>query len=448
MTPQTTAGTKMKRVLTVVLALAIGIAIVATFISRKQPPERVEAVESARSVRVMEAALVPFIMQASGFGSATPDKTWSAVSNVKGHVIDRHETLESGAVVLKGELLLEIDPGFYELALAEANAEIASVDAEVAQLAQEAINTEALLELERQRLELAEADLERTRGLVASNTLAQTQLDTQLRTTLQQRQAVQALINQQNIIPIQLERLGTQQERAISKRAQVQSDLEDTKIYAPFDLRINEVSAEMHQYINPGQILLTGDGTKAVEVILNVAMPGLRRLVAELPTENGAPDIGALSAYVQLVNQNQAWDAQVVRIANGIDPATRSVRVVLSIPQPQGPLHPINNPPLPKGLYVEGILSTAATQQQMVIPQQAIHEGWVYLVNADNRLRRTEIEVAFQQNGLAIISAGLEPGDIVILDDIVPAISGSLLDPQRDLATETALISMATGEAK
>ncbi len=432
----------------IVLALVIGVATVATFVSKKQPPERVEAVETARGVRVIEIASVPFRVEASGFGSAIPDKTWSAVSNVKGHVIYRHNDLESGALLPMGSLLLEIDPGFYELALAEANAEIASVDAEVAQLNQEAINTESLLELERQRLVLAEADLERTRGLVASNTLAQARLDTQLRSTLQQRQAVQALVNQQNIIPIQLDRLDAQKERALSKRAQVEADLSDTKIFAPFDMRVSEVNIEMYQYINPGQILFAGDGVEAAEVVLNVPMPSLRRLMEELPPSTEGLNISAFSAHVQLVDDNQTWDAEVVRIANGIDPTTRTVRVVLSIPQPEGQPDPSNNPLLPKGLYVEGILSIPSAEPQLAIPQSAIHEGWVYLVDADSRLTRVEIEVAYQQDGLAIVTSGLEPGDVLILDDIVPAITGTLLEPLRDTDTEEAIKSTGAGELK
>lgn len=76
----------------------IGVAIVANFVSNKQPPERIPYVETPRAVRVIETAKLPLTVKASGFGSAMPDQTWSAVSNVKGHVIYCHEDLESGAL--------------------------------------------------------------------------------------------------------------------------------------------------------------------------------------------------------------------------------------------------------------------------------------------------------------------------------------------------------------
>ena len=59
---------------------------------------------------------------------------------------------------------------------------------------------------------------------------------------------------------------------------------------------------------------------------------------------------------MQFVDGSQVWDAEVIRIANGIDPATRTVRVVLGIDQPATIEDAFENPPLPKGMYVQGVL--------------------------------------------------------------------------------------------
>ncbi len=174
----------METICYLLLSLIVGIAIVATFVSNKKPPQRFVAEEVARSVNVIEANHLPFNVKASGFGSANPSTTWTAVSNVKGHVIYRHEDLESGSILPKGTLLLETDPGFYELALAEADVDIAGIDAEMAQSKQEQANVTALLELEQQRLDLAEIELERSRVLVSSGAISQTVFDTLLRSTL------------------------------------------------------------------------------------------------------------------------------------------------------------------------------------------------------------------------------------------------------------------------
>lgn len=115
MATKTPVKTKLKRILIIALSLVIGVAIVVNSVSKKQPPERIPYVETQRAVRVIEVAKLPLTVEASGFGSATPGQTWSAVSNVKGHVIYRHENLESGALLSEGTLMLEIDPGTMNL---------------------------------------------------------------------------------------------------------------------------------------------------------------------------------------------------------------------------------------------------------------------------------------------------------------------------------------------
>ena len=112
MTAKTPAKTKFKRILIILVSLAVGIVTVVSFVKNKQPPERIPFLEAERAVRVINTAKLPLTIEASGFGSATPDQTWSAIANVKGDVIFRHEELESGALLAKGTLMLEIDPAF------------------------------------------------------------------------------------------------------------------------------------------------------------------------------------------------------------------------------------------------------------------------------------------------------------------------------------------------
>ena len=177
-------------------------------------------------------------------------------------------------------------------------------------------------------------------------------------------------------------------------------------------------------------------------------MANLRRVLANLPTVDDELDLGALNAQVQLVGEAQAWNAEVIRIANGIDPATRTVRVTLQVQQPETNMNPIENPFLPKGAYVEGTLRISGEDAQIILPQEALHEGWIYLVDSDERLQRREVEVSFLQNGMAVIQSGVQSGDKVVIDDISPAISGALLDATRDLVAEMNLASNATGVLK
>ncbi len=445
MAGKTPVTTILGRIFILLLALAIGVAIVVTFVSRKQPPARITQAEQARPVRVLTARPLPLTLTAQGFGSARPAESWSAVSSVKGPIVYLHPDLESGALMPAGTLLVQIDPASYKLALAEAEADLAGVKAQIAQLQQEAANAKILLKIEQQRLELAEADLARTQNLVDSGAAAQSALDTQLRATLAQRKVVQSLLNQQALVPIQLRQLQAQQDRVTTKRATAERNLADTEITAPFDLRISDVKVTAHQNINPGQLLFSGDATEAAEVVLQVPMPALRRLVSALPDSGGGTDVSGLKARVALPDGTQVWPADVSHIANGLDPATRTVPVVLRVQQPGAEANPLDNPPLPKGMYVEGRLTAPAPAPRLVLPRAALHEGWLYLVGPEDRLQRRQVSVAFEQDGLVVIDEGLEEGAQVILDDIVPAIEGMALSPAQDAQAAADLATRAAG---
>jgi hypothetical protein len=64
-----------------------------------------------------------------------------------------------------------------------------------------------------------------------------------------------------------------------------------------------------------------------------------------------------------------------------------------------------------------------------------------------DRLRRRRVAVGFEQRDLAVIREGLVPGDLVIVDDPVPALSGMRLAPRRDEDLALVLKRMARGEA-
>nr|WP_298413739.1 efflux RND transporter periplasmic adaptor subunit [uncultured Halomonas sp.] len=450
----------MKRVwrrgLFIALGLALGIGLAVWLVANRQSPSRDEAVMTAPTVRVIEAELMPFTVEVRGYGTARPARRWDAIANVPGRVVERHSKLESGVLLAEGTPLLTIDPSRYRLAEAEAKAELASLAAEQAQLEMEVENAERLLVLERERLGLAEQELSRIRRLANSGSVSRSRLDTEERAALSQRQTVQSLENELQLIPSRRQRLEARAEQASTRLAQARQDLEDTRIVAPYDLRLGEVEAELHQYINAGQRLFSADGIEAAEVVAQVPMDMLRRLlgtqsVRDADDENldiaQRLDLSVIDAEVALVaGKGARWPARVVRIANGLDPATRTAQVVVRVEEPYRQVAPLTHPPLVRDMYVQVRLAAEAPEPRMVIPASAVHQGEVYRLDNAGRLVRQPVEVAFEQHDLAVIAEGLERGDRVILDDVMPAINGMRVDPRRDEALTRSLRRQALGE--
>jgi hypothetical protein len=103
-------------------------------------------------------------------------------------------------------------------------------------------------------------------------------------------------------------------------------------------------------------------------------------------------------------------------------------------------------PPLVKGLFVEVDLRGAPRPDSLVIPRQALHDGHVYVLGADDRLEVRPVELAQLQPEYAVIESGLEPGERVLVSDLFPAVAGMALAGQPDEGVLERLLASARAE--
>ncbi|BAZ95184.1 efflux transporter [Thiohalobacter thiocyanaticus] len=447
---------RLKRVLPAAGALVIGVAFIILMVNLKPPPAQQPGDDALRTVRVIEAEALPYRVEARGFGSVTPARSWRAVAAVGGRIVYRHPELESGNLIETGTRLLEIDPTRYELAVAAAAAELAAIETEIRQLEQERENTADLLALERQRLELAEQELDRVERLARTGALSQTRRDEQTRATLAQRQAVQSLDNRLRLIPSQLDYLRARRDGAQTALERAREDLADTRFTAPYDIRVHQAEVELHQQVRSGELLFIADGIETAEVEVQVPIPQLRQLLgaAELPADPVALELAERLGFDTIAAELRLsaaplvrWPARVSRIAGALDPKTRTVPVVLTVTAPYRNADPPRQPPLVRGMYVEAVMAAPAAAPRILVPLAAVHQGEVHVADAGDRLRRRPVELLLSQRDLAVIAAGLAPGERVILDDLAPAIEGMRLRVEPDPEARRALAERAAGTA-
>ncbi|WP_133359717.1 efflux RND transporter periplasmic adaptor subunit [Antarcticimicrobium luteum] len=372
-----------------------------------------------------------------GYGNVKAARSWEAVAEVAGTIIRRHPDLETGNILPPGTRVLKIDPTVYELAVAEAEADLRALAADLAQLDVDQANTSRLVALEESRLHLAEAELARVRDLVERGVAAQSALDSQERTTLQVRRGVEELRNAHALIPSRRARLDSQMARTKAILARSRRDLEKTDIVVPFDLRVGRVHVERHQFVGAGQPLISADGINRVEIAAQIPVMSFRRLLAgtapgDTMTFSGlAERLAKVSAEVRLVSDpSQSWIGRLVRVESALDPQARSVPAVIEVDNPYAGANPPLRLPLVPNMYVEVVLTGPDAQARVTLPDSAIHEGGlVYLRDSDGRLELRDVSVAWRQSGQAVLAGGVAPGEEVILDDLMPAIPGLRVDP-------------------
>lgn len=430
------------RALWVLPPVAIGILVVVLMASGRQPPARAEHGEISYPVRVIEAQTVDLLPQAEGHGEVQPAKVWAAVAQVAGRIIEIHPQLRDGEILPEGTLLFRIDPVDSELRLAQARAELAELDVREQ-------NTRASLAIDQRNLRLAQREKERIAALSVKGTVSRSDVDSAERAMLSARTAMQ---NTENALAL----LPTQRRLFEAKLTQAERDLANTEVRAPFNLRVADLAVEKDQYVGIGQTLFRGDAVDRVEIIAQVAMSSLRNLFAgrdePVPSvdemQSKLPDFTGFQPLVRmdLGNQVAEWQAEFVRFSDQIDPQTRTIGVVIGVDRPLQKTIPGQRPPLSKGMFVQVLIRGRTQGGRIVLPRSAVRDGKAYLVDTDNRLMVSPVGVLFSQGSLSVMATGIAAGDRVVISDLIPAVSGMLLDPIVDQEIQAQLLAAARGE--
>lgn len=434
----------LKLVFVTVPLVAIGAGILAYIVANSPPPERIALTERATPVRAIIArpqAVTPSIV---GFGLISPARTYEAIAQVGGTVDFLNPGLAKGAILPAGAVLLRLSPVDFNLAIAQANANIRAAEARLEELSVSEANQTASLEIEKQALALKAADLERAETLLAGGTVSQTVRDTARAALLAQRQKVQNVESTLALLPTQR---AVQTEQIALYRSNLETarlNLERTELTLPFAARVASTSVEEGQFVRAGQTAALLDGIEAAEVEAQVAIAALRNLMHStristdaVPLDPSAMtealrDLGlSAEVYLRLGQDVLTWAASVDRISDTIDQKTGTLGVIVRVDTAYTGAKPGRRPPLTKGMFVEVTLK-AQPASGIVVPRSALRDGQLLVADADDRLQRVPVAFDVVQDGIALITSGVAEGARIVVSTPSPAIPGMLLAVTED----------------
>jgi len=423
----------LKRTLAVLAPLAAGGVVIALSVAAKSPPVPTDVPAPRLPVRVItleETALVPRVL---GYGAVSPAREWRAVARVEGEVSWTSEKLANGFVVEAGAKLLRIDDSEIRLSLAQIDAQMASLDVKDK-------TTRASLEINRELLALAQAELTRLRELEARSVASKAAVEQGERQELLARAALVALENQ--LALNEAERGVLKAQRDVTERA-----LAYVSIAAPFALRIGAVEAETGQFVNRGQTLFSGEGIDAVEISAQFPIGRLAPLVTGTEAQGPLRGPLGLEAVVRLRAPARVieWPARVDRVGEMIDPKTQSATVVVRVDQPLALARPGERPPLRRNMFVEVELR-GALRMALVIPAAAIRDGKAMVVNGNGRLDFREVDIAFTMGSIAVVAFGPKVGDRLVVSELAAPVGGMAVAAIEDEALKARIAAIARGE--
>ncbi len=426
--------------LTFVPLAILGVVIVGFAGSQKLEPEKVDLNETSTSVRTVVAREYDVIPRASGFGVVEPGQVWTAVAQVDGRVVYLPENFRNGQRVKKGTLIVRIDPTDYELLVAERQARVSNVHAQLETLNAESQSATKLLEIEKTTLELTSRNYDRYTELGNSGAVSDSEIENRERELLHSKRTVQDLKNQIQILTAKEKELQSQLDLERTQLQLAKANLNRTKFIAPFDGVISDLRIEENQYVGAGGILFQIDSTEYSEIPAQISQKGIARLGNF--NASGHPQLSGIVVRTSSLSEKK-WDATFSRFTDGYDEQTGTLGAVVRVTAPwTDPEHPLK-----KGLFTEVLLYGKPIPNSLVIPRSSVTEGVVYILNANSRLERRPVKVGFFQDDFAVISHGLNPGDQVIISDITPPIEGMLLRANNAPEVTTRIAYQATGSS-
>ncbi|MFB9217878.1 efflux RND transporter periplasmic adaptor subunit [Vibrio sinaloensis] len=415
-------------------ALAVGVITLVTAVKMKPELPVKPAGDRARIVETRPLELKAIAPLAVGFGKIEPKVEWKAIAEVTGKIVYRNPLLQKGEILPAGSEILRIDPLDYELKLVQAQADLKSSQTSLAKLNQEEQNLRQTLKIEKNRLVIANKELERKQNLRKKGLTSQSDVDQQQQNTLSQQKLVLDIENQIGLMPDEKRVAEALVKVNASKVEEAQRSLEKTIITLPFDLRIAEVDVEQDQVVNLQQTMVTAHGINVMEVEAQLSIHDMRTLASSLGAftrdESGMPkpDMSFIQASIELNSGNVSatWPAKVARVSETVDPNQATAGVILEIQQDYRQLAPTSAPPLVNGMFVKAMIE-GQENPSWVIPERALHGDKVYLMDTNNQLDIRQIQVLYRRDNQVIIDGELEHGEKLILNDLLPAIQGMAL---------------------
>ena len=425
---------KKQAVFAVILFIVI-IAVTIIVVKTGPRPQRKPPQESVQKVTAIKAVEIPFCPVIHGFGEAMPDKTWSAITQISGKIIEINPNLQNGKFLKKGDLIAKIDETEYRLAIDKAKADSAKIQADMEQLSVKKKNLAAQKDILDKMLELNKKNLERNRLLNADKNISDQELEKEELTILQQANTVTSLQSEINLIPAQITAYEAQLASANAALKQAELNASYAVITAPFDGRVTDVNAELQQFASVGTVLCKLDSIAKAEIETSIA-PDLLAILPpsrkEKPTEQARTTFRNSQTFtVETASQEGfSWPAYFLRFSEKVDPNTRMVGLIIGVDKPYGTLDGTPHLPLSKGLFCK-VSIKGSERSEIVLPRSAVHENSVYIVE-EGKLVIRPVVVKYNLGTHSIIQEGVNENDIVVTSDIVPVIAGMKLDAEID----------------
>jgi membrane fusion protein, multidrug efflux system len=311
----------------------------------------------------------------TGIGTVQAYNSVLVKSRVDGQIVKIN--FSEGKDVRAGEVVVEIDPRPYEAALSQALANKLKDEAQ---------------------LENARLDLDRLTRLIATNAVSKQQADT-----------ARALVAQLDA--------AVKSDQALIDMARTQLDY--TKIHSPIDGRAGTMLIDIGNMIRAADTAGIVTINQMNPIFVTFALPA-----DSLPPVRARSKDGNVPVLVQDSNLVDLAIGTLTVIDNQVSAATGTVTYKATFANANEALWP--------GQFVNVRVELDVRRDVLALPVRAVQQGpdgpFVFVVGPNRVVEKRPIEVGLLTKATAIVDAGLQPGEMVVIDGQYRIQSGTRVD--------------------
>jgi len=340
-----------------------------------------------RIPRLVEVATVEPVRRGpliEAWGAVAPARKLKLSPEVSGRVVALHPDLTPGGRIAAGAELVRLDDRAFRLEIAEAEAEIRRIDAQI--------------QMEAGKGQRAERDLARLRS-----ELTEAQKELVLRKP-------------------QMQELQAERAAAVARRDAARLERTKTRITAPFDALV------ISEQVAPGAMLASGD-----EIATLVATERFHVYLAVPPSALDwiAPEAGQTIRLAQpgVWEPGQHRTGRISRVKPGLTETGRMAELVVEVEDPLA-RRPENagKPPLLIGSYIRARIEGRAIAGAVAIDRAWLRDGsTVWVMTEENRLDIRRVEIAWRGAEEVLVRDGLAPGERVVTTHLATVADGMAL---------------------
>ena len=454
------------RIVVIVVVIAAGIGLRYLLASMKEPPRQTEITEPKLQVEVLGVYPEDVPVTITGLGDVKTLDVVNVSPQVIGNIVEIHPRLELGEVIPKGDVLFRIDPRDYDATRTQAHAQVERLRSGVALLKEQYKNDRHRVETIKRTWELAKIEFDRDKDLYEVHDVGnESMVHLSEMNFNKAKDAYETLSQLVELYPMRINEAESGLVAAEAQLDRASIALERTEVRALFDARVKMVKLEVGQYVAPGMPLLVLADDSLLEISVPLDSRDARSWLRfrEGGSANGNVDGERLSWFGELepvqclvkwteeaisASEEHVWHGVLDRVER-FDQMTRTVTVAVRLGDEE--IRRGQGLPLVDGMFCTVEIPGKTMKQVYRLPRWAVSfEGQVYLAEktgGEYRIKRRDVEMARSQGEETFVSAGLEPGELVVTTRLVNPLPNSLLEFEEENAENAKAESPEADEA-